>query len=196
MRLILFLIRSSPTAVIIAMLAGLVAGVSNTGLLMLVNTTLGGVGAPATRLVWAFVGLCVLMLAGRATASMLLIRLARGAVFDLRMGLCRRILAAPLSHLEGLGAPRLLAALTDDAPTIANALIAVPVMCMHLALVVTCLIYLGWLSPPVFLGVLGFLTVGVLSYLLPVMKAQKHLLASRQKWDALFKHFRALTEGT
>jgi putative ATP-binding cassette transporter len=177
------------------MLAGLIAGVSNTGLLVLINTALGESAGSTSRLVWKFIGLCALMLVGRAVATMLLIRLARGAVFELRMSLCRRFLAVPLRQLEELGASRLLAALTDDAPVIANALITIPVISMHFALVGTCLIYLGWLAPSVFFGVMGFMVFGVLSYLIPVIRAQKHLLSSRKKWDTLFKHFRALTEG-
>jgi putative ATP-binding cassette transporter len=196
MKLISFLLRSSPAVVIIAILAGLIAGISNTGLLILINATLNHRdGVPASRLVWYFVGLCCVMLVARSASTILLIRLSRWAIFDLRMKLCRQILAAPLRHLEELGGARLLAALTDDVPALATALTNIPVMCMHCAVVLTCLVYLCWLSRPVFLGVLFFMVVGIASYQLPIWRAHYHLRASRREWDALFRHFRSLTEG-
>lgn len=195
MNLMKFLLRAAPGMVIIAVLAGIIAGVSNTGLLILINTALNNAGANSASLIWGFVGLCAAMLICRGAASVLLIVLARGAVFDLRMKLSRRILAAPLRRLEEMGAPRLLASLTEDAMTIANALISLPVICMHFAVVLTCLIYLAWLSWPVFLLVLVFMVLGVVSYQLPLTRAMKYVNKSRQEWDRLFKHFRALTEG-
>lgn len=195
MKLILFLLRSAPGMVAFAILAGIIAGVSNTGLLALINAALNRADSGQGSPVWAFVGLCALMLIGRGASSMLLIRLARGAVYDLRIKLCRKVLAAPLRHLEQIGAARIQAALTDDVPVIANALISLPVICMHFAVVVTCLIYLGWLSWPVLLGVLGFLLIGILTYYIPLTRATHYLNISRHHWDALFKHFRAMTDG-
>jgi len=196
MKLILFLLNSSPRIVIIAILAGLAAGVTNTSLLALINMNLNRTGAPTARSAWVFAALCGVMLLSRCASSISLVRLARGAVFELRMQLCRRIISAPLRHLEELGAPRLLATLTDDVPAISNALTSIPLLCMHFAVIVTCLIYLAWLSWIVFLGVVGFMTVGILSYYIPLKKALHFLHVSRRGADVLFKHLRALMEGT
>ncbi|MFZ0749231.1 MAG: ABC transporter transmembrane domain-containing protein, partial [Pyrinomonadaceae bacterium] len=164
MKLILFLLRSSPRVVIAAMIAGLVAGISNTGLLALINTSLTQTGSSTRRSAWIFAALCAVMLISRCTSSISLVHLARGAILNLRMQLSRRIIAAPLRHLEELGAPRLLATLTDDVPAISNALTVIPLICMHFAVIVTCLIYLAWLSWTVFLGVAGFMVFGVVTY--------------------------------
>jgi putative ATP-binding cassette transporter len=196
MKLILFLLRSSPRVVIVAITAGLIAGISNTGLLTLINANLNGTGPSLMRSAWVFVALGLVMLVSRYASSIALTRLARGAIFDLRMQLCRRIIAAPLRHLEEVGAARLMATLTDDVPTISVALTAIPLLCMHLAVVVTCLIYLAWLSWPVFLGVAGFMLFGVLSYYIPSTKAVRYMHASRQGWDLLSKHLQALMQGT
>jgi putative ATP-binding cassette transporter len=196
MKLILFLLQSSPRVVIIAVIAGLIAGVSNTGLLALINMNLNQTGTPAARSVWGFAMLCGVMLLSRCASSVALVRLARGAIFKLRMQLCRRIIAAPLRHLEELGAPRLLATLTDDVPAISNALTSIPLLCMHFAVIVTCLIYLAWLSWMVFLGVLVFMSFGILTYYLPLKRGLHFLQNGRQGWDILFRHLRALTEGT
>lgn len=195
MKLILFLLRSSPRMVTLAVAAGLVAGAGNTGLLVLVDRALSDPSAVGSREAWGFVGLCVVMLAGRAASSVLLSRLARGTVYELRMNLCRRFLAAPLRRLEEMGAPPVLAALTDDVTMIANALVGLPLLCINFAVVATCMLYLWWLAWQVFACVVGFMAFGVLSYYAPLLKGQRYLAASRRQWDVLFGHFRALTEG-
>src|SRR6185503_9361455 len=196
MKLIFFLLRTSPRVVITAIVAGLIAGVSNTGLLALINKALSQTGSSTTRAIWAFVALCAVMLVSRCASSISLARLARGAIYELRMKLCRSIIAAPLRQLEELGAPRLLATLTDDVPSISSALTVIPLICMHIAVVVTCLIYLAWLSWTVFLAVIAFMVFGVLSYYVPFRKAYSYFEANRQGWDQLFKHFQAIMQGT
>lgn len=196
MKIIKFLVRSSPRVVLVAIIAGLIAGISNTGLLALINTTLNQTGTSTARLVWLFVGLGAVMLISRCASSIALARLARGAIVDVRMKLCRRIIAAPLRQLEELGAPRLMATLTDDVPTISFALTTIPIVCMHFAVVVTCLIYLAWLSWTVFIGVVIFMMFGAFSYYLPSTRAMRYMVATRQGWDVLSKHLQALTQGT
>jgi putative ATP-binding cassette transporter len=195
MKLIKFLLRSSPVKVLSAILTGLIAGISNTGLLVLINNTLTGAGAPYKPMVWTFIALCLVLLISRSSSSILLLDLSRWAVFDLRMKLGRRIIATPLRQLEELGAPRLLATLTDDVPAISVALVNIPLLCMQGAVVLTCLIYLCWLSLTVFLGVLGFMVIGILTYQLPLSRGQRYLSLSRLEWDSLLKHIRALTDG-
>ena len=148
------------------------------------------------RSVWLFIALGAVMLISRCISSITLARLARGAIVDVRMKLCRRIIAAPLRQLEEMGAPRLMATLTDDVPTISFALTTIPVVCMHFAVILTCLIYLAWLSWAVFLGVIGFMVFGVLSYYLPSTRALRYMAATREGWDLLSKHLQALTQGT
>jgi putative ATP-binding cassette transporter len=107
----------------------------------------------------------------------------------------RRILAAPLRHLEELGAHRLLATLTDDIPAITNALTFIPIFCINIVIVLGCLVYLGWLSWPVLLAVLAFMVLGIASYQLPIMKALHYHRQAREESDNLYQHFRALTAG-
>ena len=196
MKIIKFLLRSSPRVVVVTIFAGLIAGISNTGLLALINANLSQTGTSTMRSVWLFIALGAVMLISRCISSISLARLARGAIVDVRMKLCRRIIAAPLRQLEEMGAPRLMATLTDDVPTISFALTTIPVVCMHIAVVLTCLIYLAWLSWTVFLGVIGFMAFGVLSYYLPSTRALRYMAATRQGWDLLSKHLQALTQGT
>jgi putative pyoverdin transport system ATP-binding/permease protein len=111
------------------------------------------------------------------------------------MQLCGQILAAPLRHLESLGAPCLLAALTDDVPAITTALLIFPLICVNTSLILSCFVYIGVLSPVLLLVVLGFLVIGVAGYQLPIIKVQRIFRLARKDADVLHTHFRALTQG-
>lgn len=201
MKLILFLlqcsreIRHSRAILVFVMVSGIASGLINTALLALINSSLNGAQTAARGALLSFIGLCVVLPITRFISEVLLVRLASGAIFDLRLRICRQILAAPLRLLEELGTHRLLATLTDDIPTISNALITLPLLCMHGAIVTGCLIYLGWLSWWMLLGVFGFMVLAAFSYQFAMTKALYYFKRVREKWDVLFKDFRALTEG-
>ena len=196
MKLFLFFIHYSRRIAILAILAGIISGVSSTGMLAVINASLRRDGPSAGTLIWIFVALCLLLPLARFTSESLLIQLGQNALLELRMRLCRQILATPLRRLEEFGAPRLMSSLTDDIPTITNALLAIPLICINVAVVIGGLIYLGWLSWWVLLLVLAFMAVGIATYQLAVIKAIRFFNAAREHTDALFQHFRALTDGT
>jgi putative pyoverdin transport system ATP-binding/permease protein len=194
--LISFLPRASRKLALFAMLTGTLAGVCSTLLLATINTALTGEGTSKRTLIWAFAGLVFLMLLSRIVSESLLVRISVNAMFEMRMQLCRRILSVSLRHLENLGTYRLLATLAEDIPNIGSAITAIPVLCMHIAFLLTCLAYLALLSWQVFVGVLIFIAIGVLTYKLPLNKAMYYQARGRDEWDNFFKHYRALTEGT
>jgi putative ATP-binding cassette transporter len=202
MKMIYFLLRYSReikysrSILILAMLTGMVSGLINTALLALINYALNNRGPAVPKLVLGFIALCLVLPITKLVSEVLLLRLTQGVMLDLRLHLSRRILSAPLRLLEELKPPRLLASLTEDIPNVTNAIITLPLLCMHSTVVMGCLIYLGWLSWPVLLCVLGFMIVGILSYQLPTMKALSYIKKGREEWDSLVKHFRAMIEGT
>jgi putative pyoverdin transport system ATP-binding/permease protein len=110
--------------------------------------------------------------------------------------LSRRILGAPLRSLEELGPHRLLASLTDDIPTITNAFTFIPVLCINFAVLLGAMIYLGYLYWPGLIAWLIFMAIGIVSYRLPVNRSLKYFKQARELGDALYKQFRALTDGT
>ncbi|HEY6802271.1 MAG TPA: cyclic peptide export ABC transporter [Pyrinomonadaceae bacterium] len=187
-------IRYPRMLIAIAVGAGIISGLANTALLAVINSTLTG-GSAASHAVWTFGGLCLLLPISRYFSNMLLIGFTERAMSDLRLQLCRQILGTRLRTLEELGSHRLLGTLTGDVPTIASALTVLPFLCMHLAITLGCFAYLAYLSLPVFIGVLIFLTLAVISYRLPLTWAFRHLKRGRDAWDVLLKHFHAVTEG-
>jgi putative ATP-binding cassette transporter len=196
MKLISFLIKYAPGSVVLAVVFGVISGASNAGMLALFNSVLRGNGISRTTLIWCFVGLCVFLPLTRYASEMLLTRLAQDALFSLRMRLCRQILAAPLRHLEELGAHRLLTVLADDVPIITGTLVVFPLLCINIAVAIGGLVYLGLLSWIMLLAVLGFMVLGIITYQLPIIRAMSSLRHAREDADHLYGHFRSLTLGT
>src|SRR6185369_3140484 len=81
-------------------------------------------------------------------------------------------------------------------PGIATAFIVLPLLCMNLAILLGCLVYLCWLSPVLLLGALIFMGVGIVTHQLPVKRAIKYYARARETTDALFKHLRTVVDGT
>jgi putative ATP-binding cassette transporter len=176
-------------------LAALLSGACNAGLIALVNAALKRPGSATATLVWSFAGLGFLKLASNFIAQVSLTKFSQGTIANLRRDLVRKILAVPLRHLEDVGAPRLLVALTEDILNISQALLIIPGFAVNAAMLLAGAAYLGWLSWQVLLGMCGFIVVGSLGYRLLIASGFKSLNAARTEEDRLFGHFRALTEG-
>jgi putative ATP-binding cassette transporter len=195
MKLVLFLKRYSGSMLLLSIIAGIASGAANTGLLAIINEALRNGSSTSSRSLWGFVALCLLLPATRYASEMLLTNLGQDALLDLRLRLSRQILEAPLRRLEEIGPHRLLATLTDDVPAITNVVTMVPLLCINLAIIISCLIYLGTLSVVVLLGVLACIVIGIISYQLPTLKALVEFRAAREQGDTLMGDFRALTHG-
>jgi putative pyoverdin transport system ATP-binding/permease protein len=196
MKLFRFLIRYAPGSVVFSIVAGMISGISNAGFLALFNSALRDSQTSKSTLIWSFVGLCLLLPITRVISERVLAQLSQGALFDLRVRLCRKIISAPLRHLEELGSYRLMTALTEDIPTITGTLSAIPMLCINISIALSGLIYLGWLSWLVLLITLVFITVGIITYQIPVLRAVRSFSVARIDAENLLKHFQSLTDGT
>lgn len=176
-------------------LTGFISGASNAVLLAMISHLLSSVAPASSQFIVIFFAICIILPLTRFASEAMLIGLSSNATLELRMRLSRQILSAPLRHLEGLGPHRLMATLTQDIPAIGNTLVNIPILCLHVSIVLGCLVYLGWLSWPIFLGVIGFIVIGVLSYQIPLRRGMRAHVVVREEWDKLFKHFQAVTSG-
>jgi putative ATP-binding cassette transporter len=197
MRLILLLLRRSPAAVVVAIVAGVASGACNAALLALINTVLqrAAGGEVPLRLGGAFLGLALLVPVTGVASSYMISALGQRAVLDMRLLLTRRIFDAPLRGLEGVGTHRLLTALTQDLGAVVAALVRLPTFFTNLAIVMGCLVYLGWLSLPALLLSTALLAAAVVTYKLITARGKHIYRAARDETDRLWKHFRAATEG-
>jgi putative ATP-binding cassette transporter len=198
MKLFSVINRYSRAGIVTAAIAfGVVSGFLSTSLLFLINEYLYGDQLLQGRtLIIVFCVMLPLVALARFLSSYTLVKLGARASFELRVELTRRILGAPMRRLEEEGPAKLLVALTDDIIRVTDALATMPLFFINASVVVGCLIYMGWLSWPVLLVVLGFMAVGVLSYQLPLMAGIKRQELAREVEDDLFKSFRGATEGT
>ena len=190
-----FLLRTTRGMIVLVVLAGLLSGACNAGLLALINTALHTAGALSTPLIWRFAGLGLVKLVTSALSRVLLARFSHRTVADLRLALSRKILAAPLPHVEAIGVPRILVTLTDDIQDIRAALLSIPSVALNTAILLGCAVYLGWLSWRMLLFLLGFLVLGACCYRVLGRSAFQALKHAREAQDTLFRHVRALLEG-
>jgi putative ATP-binding cassette transporter len=195
MNLLRFLLRTSWVTVALATAIGLLSGACNAGILALVNTVLNHTETVTTLVVLGFVGLGLARVLTSAISQYMLSVFAHKTMAELRRDLCLKILVTPLRHLENIGPPRLLVALTEDVIAITMALRYMPNLAIDAAMVIGCFAYLGWLSWTTLLVLLGITALGLSFNRVLFARAFHFLKLAREEQDTLFRHFRALSEG-
>lgn len=194
-RLLSFYFGHSKWVVIPAMTAGVLAGIASASLIALIAIYVANPQRPTLGFVLTFIGLGLFDMGAVFVANTLSVRLSQATVLDLRMRICRKVLAAPLRLLEDIGQPRIMAVLTQDIPDITGAILQVPQLCIHLAVLAACLVYLGWLSPLMLLILTSFMGVAVLVVKQLESKGQIHIKDGRDELDHLTSHLHALSDG-
>jgi putative pyoverdin transport system ATP-binding/permease protein len=196
MKLFSFLLRYSWRMVTMALVIGIIAGGSSAAMVAFINANLNSFRSPSRTTIWLMIALVVAAFVSGLASRLILNRLSRRAVFDMRMRLCREVLAVPLRRLEEIGSHQILAALTEDVTNISAAIINIPLFSINLMLSLACLIYLGSLSLLVFSFMSLFLALAILSVKVLDRRAMRFYAATRREWDRLFKYFRALVDGS
>lgn len=196
MKIFSFLLRYSWRMVTMAIVIGIIAGVSSAAMVAFINANLNNSRSPSGMTIWLMIALVVAVFISGLASRLILNRLSRRAVFDMRMRLCREVLAVPLRRLEEIGSHRILAALTEDVTNISAAIINIPLFSINLMLSLACLVYLGSLSLLVFFFLSLFLALAILSVKVLDRRAIRAYEATRREWDRLFKYFRALVDGS
>ncbi|MGP1384406.1 MAG: cyclic peptide export ABC transporter [Thainema sp.] len=196
MNLIHLLLRTSRFGISAAIIAGILSGGGSARLVALVNEVVNGRQMVTAEFLAYFFGLLLVVLVAGYISQLMLIRLAQGALLQLRLMLTRQILGCPLRRLEELGSHRLLAALTSDIEVISSAFSVIPFLCIDLAIVVGSLVYLAWLSLPLFLIMFAFIALATVTYQLIARRARRFLVQAREEQNQLFHHFRGIVNGT
>jgi putative ATP-binding cassette transporter len=194
MNLFKFIWRTCRGMMLVTTATALLSGACNMGLIALVSAALT-TDQHTKTLMWGFIVLGIGKIVSTFVSQALLASFAQGAVSNLRRELIRKILTVPLRRLEELGTPRLLVALTDDVFNITQALLAIPIVFVNLAMLLGGAAYLGWLSWKILVGAFVLILLGAVVYRLMVSSAFHFLNLAREEEDRLFGYFRALTEG-
>ena len=189
-------IRHSKLLIVLAVLTSFLAGVGYTTLIAFIKKVLSDGFVWQAGLIWSFVAFCVAIPVFGFVSQMVLLYLTSKAAYELRIRLSRQILATPLRQLETLGPHRLLAVITQDIGSVIELVTILPQMLTQLAMMVGCLVYLGWLSWKLMLIMILFMAVGLLTHQLPLMRAFRYFRLLREQWDSMYKSFQGLIVGT
>lgn len=195
MNLIWLLLKANWINVAIASLTGLISGACTARLIALINNALTQASTQQQSLVKGFILLAAVSLVTSIVSQVMLIRLSEDTIFSLRMQLSRGILASPLRQLEELGANKVLAVLTDDVQSVSSTVFVIPILCIDIAIILGCFVYLALLSFLVFLITLVLTAIAIFTIQFFINKARENFAKARDEEDNLFKHFRSLTEG-
>ncbi len=193
MQVIWFLLHASWWSMAIAIITGLISGVGSAALIAIINTSVNS-NDPGSWL-WPFLGVAMTALFTGIVSQFLLIDLAQNSVYNLRLDLSRRILAAPFQQLEELGASSLLASLTEDVAVISNTVSIIPFFCIDIAIIASCLVYLAFLSGTVFVVTIVLIAGSIAIIQIMIIRANKLFYGAREENDRLLQLFRSITDG-
>lgn len=193
MRLLLFLIRSSPWLFTSALASSVVSGLVGAYVVALINEALSA--GPSLSLGLEFAAASVGVLLTRWFSQSQFVELSERTLARLRAHVSAAFAEAPFAEIEARGSARLQAVLTEDVAVVSGFFVTLPELVMHAAIVLGCLAYLGVLSWQLLLFALGMVVLGSLGYLLAEARALGHLRVAREHEDELYRSFRALFDG-
>lgn len=197
MKLISLLLKDSKKTVLFASLCGALSGACTTLLLGLIHQAVDPArSGEMETLALKFAGVCALFFAATLGSHIPLLYLSEGAVLRMRMQLVRSILRGRLRYLEQTGGHRLYAALAGDVERVTSGLTVIPAILISVVILAGCLIYLGTLSWQVLAALLVFLLFAISLFVVANGWAVRRLAKAREIGDVLFKHFRAVSDGT
>jgi len=195
MKLLFRLIRDSWPTLLLPSLLGGASGAANVGLLAIVHRALRKPGDATANFMWLFVAVCLVTLLTRIASQIFLVRMGQDSISRLRLGLCRRILEAPLRQIEDIGVHRMITSLTNDVTVISMAMNGLPTVGVSLIILLCGAVYLGFLSWQLLALGLVFGTLGAASYWATARVARRFNMRGREAQDGLQKQIRSLING-
>ena len=194
MQLIKFLLSISRARIIAVFTAGLISGVANTYLLLLIRDVLAPHPHDGSAIV-PFIITGLIALTAGVLSQVLLIRLTQQAVYRLRVQFSSAVMSAPLERLERLGVHRLLATLTEDVRALSQAVTTLPNFVVDVVTIIGCLVVLAVVSGPVFTVTVAGTALSILGVELLLRRVRRIFRESRENEDALLRSFHAMTVG-
>jgi len=196
MKLIKYLYRQSPRLILLSIITGVLSGSSGTALIAIITEAIRNPGAHGLKFVWIFFGLLSAYLATKTCSEIVLLLSCQNTIVRLRVELSHKILATPIQKLQKIGKHGLLATLTKDIDTLAQAFQLVPLVFGNIAIIIGCLCYLAWLSWEVVVIYSACLLLGIIVFHFAEQAPIKWLIEMRKQLDTLYQNFKGLTEGT
>ncbi|MFN3988501.1 MAG: ABC transporter transmembrane domain-containing protein [Rhodocyclaceae bacterium] len=189
------LLRPYSHWIALSAVAGIGAGMATVALLGTINHVLNRPGGMEGGLLAAFIGLCVVVLVGRAVSDMSTNRVGQHLVARVRRDLATKILAAPIDALERYRIHRLMPVLTQDVDMISDVAFVFAATLVAFVVALGCLGYLAWLSPPLFAALIVALAFGAAAQTLAQARGVRGFWQARDAEERLHKAYRGISEG-
>jgi len=181
---------------LISICLGIIAGLSQIGLLAVLNKLLFNVQNIKTGSILLFVFLLILTFISESSAQILFYRLSQNILFKLQNTICQQILKTSLQQLEKIGISRIYSVLTQDIQILSLTALSMPILLINIILVIGCLIYIYILSPIFFIYLLLFILANSFVFIfLDVKFFKKKLDLARQNVDDLFTGYDGILRG-
>lgn len=190
-----YLYKESKWLLAFTTIAGMVNGVSGAALAVVISKGVAGNG-DLRLLGLMFFGFCLLQLVTKSSAEMLMLRLTQRAIYKTRVAISRKLLATPYTKLQKIGKSGLLAILTRDIDTFVGGLQSFPVAFGNLVVLVSCMGYIGFISPQLFLIFALVFALGMTAFHFAERRPLRQLVIIREKMEKVYKNFRGLVEGS
>jgi putative ATP-binding cassette transporter len=181
--------------IVLSSVAGVCSGIATVALLRTVNQVLNQRGGMAGGLLVTFIVLCLVALFGRMIADVSTNFVGQRLVAQVRKSLAQKILSAPIDALERYRTHRLMPVLSQDVDMISDAAFVLSSTLIALAVAVGCLVYLAWLSLPLFCLLIVALVLGATIQIVAQTRAQAGFWKAREHEDQLHKAYRQISEG-
>jgi putative ATP-binding cassette transporter len=196
------LYRQSPRLLVFAVAAGALAGALYS---LIIPFVLGGMNMPAAQAlalpapgaagIGLFFGVCLLILAAKAMAVIVVSNIAKSATAQLRVTIAGKINAMLIDNVEAVGLARLLTILTDDVNRVAAAAVAIPMILVSAVTVLGMLAYLATLDLAVFALVVAAIVAGIALFQVPMTLAGRLYQSARGLRDVVQEGVRGLVMG-
>ncbi|HYP85688.1 cyclic peptide export ABC transporter [Variovorax sp.] len=176
-------------------LAGVAAGAATVALLAQINAALQATEYHGASLLGAVVGLCLLTLVARAASLISSNWIGQRLVAQVRRTLASKILAAPVDALERFRTHRLMPVLVNDVDTISGTVFSLSALAVAVVVASGCLLYLAWLSLPMFGLLMLALAAGTLVQQIAQRRSMVWHQRARAAEERLHKAYRGMSEG-
>ena len=196
MRLIRFFYRQSPKLLLLAVVSGILGGLSGTALIAVITEAIREPGSYDLIRTWLFFGLLLVFMVTKTCSEMALLHSSQNAIVQLRVVLSQKTLATPMKKLEKIGKHGLLAVFTKDVETLAQAFHLAPIVFGNIVIITGCLCYVAWMSWEIVAIYTVCLLVGIAIFLFVEQGPARRMVEMREQMDILYQNFRNLIEGT
>lgn len=195
MKLFRLILDHSPVPFLVSLVLSLFSALLSVGVIAYINERMLSVTAPSLSTLAWFALLLVVLLVLASGAQVAMTAIGHRFVYTMRRALVKRVLDTDIERLEALGGANILASLSADLRNITIAFVHLPVLLYGVVLSIAAFAYLAWLSLPLFVMTLLWMSATIAVGWLLVSKLNGHLMKLRETEDRVYQDYVAAIDG-